>query len=235
MRIVCLQHADYEGPGAIQKWAADRGHAIATVIPLFESYPSADGFDMLVVMGGPMSAYDEKTYPWLAAEKRFIAETVAAGRRVFGVCLGSQLLAEALGGHAHPHTVREVGWLPVRLTPTGRYSRALAVLPDSFVAGEWHGDTFDLPEGVKTAASTDACENQAFECCDSRVVGVQFHLEWTPEMLVELVERHGDWLSSLAGQDPNVVTAAEFLAPLPELARGHELLFALLDRMEAIA
>jgi GMP synthase-like glutamine amidotransferase len=235
MRIVCLQHADYEGPGAIGKWAADRGHTMATVIPLFESYPSADEFDMLVVMGGPMGAYDEKAYPWLAAEKRFIAETVAAGRRVFGVCLGSQLLAEALGGRAHPHTVREVGWLPVRLTPTGRYSRALAVLPDSFIAGEWHGDTFDLPEGVKTAASTGACENQAFECCDSRVVGVQFHLEWTPEMLVGLVERHGDWLSAQAGQDSNIATAAEFLAPLPELARGHGLLFALLDRMEAIA
>lgn len=235
MRIVCLQHADYEGPGAIASWVAARGHGLTTVMPVFESYPAVDEFDMLIVMGGPMGAYDDATYPWLATEKRFIAETIEAGHRVFGVCLGSQLVAEALGGKAHPHTLREVGWLPVSLTPTGRYSRALAVLPDTFIAGEWHGDTFDLPEGVKTAASTDACENQAFECSDSRVVGVQFHLEWTPEMLVELVERHSDWLSAEAGADPNVVTAAEFLAPLPELARGHELLYALLDRMEAIA
>lgn len=235
MRIVCLQHADYEGPGAIATWAAVRGHAMATIMPIFESYPLTDDFDMLVVMGGPMAAYDEIGHPWLASEKRFIAEAIDAGRRVFGVCLGSQLVAEALGGKAHPHTLREVGWIPVRLTPTGRYSRALAVLPDEFVVGEWHGDTFDLPEGVKTAASSDACENQAFECRDSRVVGVQFHLEWTPEMLVELVERHGDWLSPEVGADPNVVTASELLAPLPELARGHELLFSLLDRLEAIA
>jgi GMP synthase-like glutamine amidotransferase len=235
MRVVCLQHADYEGPGAIARWVADRGHSMATVMPIFESYPSLDDFDMLIVMGGPMGAYEEATYPWLAAEKRFIAEAIEAGRRVFGVCLGSQLVAEAIGGKAHPHTAREVGWLPVTLTPEGRYSRALAVLPDTFVVGEWHGDTFDLPEGVKTAASSAICANQAFECRDSLVVGVQFHLEWTPEMLVELVERHGEWLSQEVGADPNVVTAAEFLSPLPELARGHELLFALLDRMEAIA
>jgi GMP synthase-like glutamine amidotransferase len=235
MRIVCLQHADYEGPGAIAAWVAARGHSLTTIMPVFESYPAPDEFDMLVVLGGPMGAYDEARYPWLAAEKRFIADAIDAGCRVFGVCLGSQLIAEALGGTAHPHTLREVGWPTVRLTPTGRYSRALAVLPDTFVAGEWHGDTFDLPEGVKTAASTDACANQAFECRDSRVVGVQFHLEWTPEMLVELVDRHGDWLSPSAGADPNVVTSAEFLAPLPELARGHELLYALLDRLGAIA
>jgi GMP synthase-like glutamine amidotransferase len=235
MRIVVLQHADYEGPGAIASWATDRGHAMTTVIPLFESYPSADDFEMLVVMGGPMGARDDATYPWLTSEKLFIAEAIAAGRRVFGICLGSQLLAEALGGRAHPNPVREVGWFPVRLTPTGRYSRALAVLPDEFVAGQWHGDTLDLPEGVKTAASSDVCENQAFECCDSRVVGVQFHLEWTPDALVELVERHGDWLSAETGADPSVVTASEFLKPLPELARGHELLYALLDRMEDIA
>jgi GMP synthase-like glutamine amidotransferase len=235
MRIVCLQHADYEGPGAIATWVADRGHTMTTVIPLFETYPAMGEFDMLVVMGGPMGAYEEARHPWLASEKRFIAEAATEGRRVFGVCLGSQIVAEALGGRAHPHATREVGWLPVSLTPTGRYSRALAVLPDTFVAGQWHGDTFDLPDGVKTAASSDACENQAFECCDSRVVGVQFHLEWTPEQLVELVERHGDWLSAESGADPNVVTASELLAPLPELARGHDLLYALLDRMEAIA
>lgn len=235
MRVVCLQHADYEGPGEIGTWARERGHSLKAVIPLLERYPAAGSFEMLVVMGGPMGAYEEPAYPWLVSEKRFIAEAIAAGRRVFGVCLGSQLVAEALGGHAHAHTVREVGWPEVRLTTAGRYSRVFSVLPETFVAGEWHGDTFDLPEGVRATASTDACEDQAFEACDGRVVGVQFHLEWTPQMLVDLVARHADWLASEPGESPTVVTAAEFLSSLPELARGHELLFRLLDRLEAIA
>jgi GMP synthase-like glutamine amidotransferase len=235
MRVVCLQHADYEGPGEIETWARERGHSLQAVIPLLERYPAADGFEMLVVMGGPMGAYEEASYPWLVSEKRFIADAIAAGRRVLGVCLGSQLVAEALGGRAHAHTLREVGWLTARLTIAGRYSRVFSVLPETFVVGEWHGDTFDLPEGMSPTVSTDACQNQAFEACGGRVVGVQFHLEWTPEMLVDLVARHGDWLAPEAGGGPTVATAAEFLTSLPELARGNELLFRLLDKLEAIA
>jgi len=232
MRIVCLQHVDYEGPDRIADWAAARGHTIEPVVPLFERYPGLDSFDFLVVMGGPMGAYEEQRYPWLAAEKRFIADAVAAGKRVFGVCLGSQLLAEALGGRAHPHTVREVGWIPARLTTTGTYSHAFEDFPETFVVGQWHGDTFDLPEGVKSCAETDACANQAFEYAGGRVVGVQFHLEWTPETLVTLVEHHGDWLADAAGD--GVTTADEFLSGVSHLVRGQDLLFALLDRIEAI-
>jgi GMP synthase-like glutamine amidotransferase len=235
MRIVCLQHIDYEGPDKIADWASERDHSMDIVLPLFEAFPDPADFDMLVVLGGPMGAYEESTYPWLAAEKRFIRSAVDAGLRVFGVCLGCQLVAEAIGGRAHAHTVREVGWFPARITTTGRYGRSLAVLPDTFLAGEWHGDTFDLPDGVSTSVVTDACDNQAFEYGHGRVVGVQFHLEWTPETLVGLVRRHGDWLATEPGSDPNLMTADEFLSQLPALARGHELLYALLDRMEALA
>jgi GMP synthase-like glutamine amidotransferase len=235
LRIVCLQHIDYEGPEKIGDWAAERGHTLETIVPLFEDFPDPADFEMLVVLGGPMGAYEETAYPWLAAEKRFIAQAIEAGRRVLGVCLGCQLVAEAIGGRAHPHTVREVGWFPVRLTTTGRYGRSLSVLPDTFVAGLWHGDTYDLPEGVQSSAVTDASDDQAFEHAHGRVVGLQFHLEWTPEALVGLVQRHGDWLAAEPGAEPTIATASELLAQLPALARGHELLYALLDRMEALA
>lgn len=235
MRIVCLQHIDYEGPEMVGRWAAERGHELTSVVPMFELFPDTASFDMLVVLGGPMGAYEQAAYPWLAAEKAFIADAVAAGRRVLGICLGSQLLAEALGGRAHPHTVREVGWIPVRLTATGTYSRVLSALPEEFVAGEWHGDTFELPEGVKSAAESDYCANQAFEVAGGRVVGVQFHLEWTTEALLGLVERHGDWLAGATGEEANIETKAEFLGALPELARGNGYLYAVLDRLEAIA
>ncbi|HEY5506994.1 MAG TPA: type 1 glutamine amidotransferase [Coriobacteriia bacterium] len=235
MRIICLQHVDYEGPDKIGDWARERGHTLRTVMPLLEQYPDVSDFDFLVVMGGPMGAYEDATYPWLAAEKRFIARAIEAGRSVFGVCLGCQLVAEAIGGRAHPHDVREVGWLPVTLTPTGQFARALGTLPERFVAGEWHGDTYDLPDHMRSAAVTDTCGDQAFELEGGRVVGVQFHLEWTPETLVELVERHGDWLAAAGEGTPSVQTAHELLTDLPALARGHELLYALLDRMAVIA
>jgi len=235
MRIVVLQHVDYEGPDKIGDWARERGHTLATVVPLFESFPDPGDFDLLVVMGGPMGAYEDASYPWLTAEKRFISDSIAAGRSVFGVCLGCQLVAEAIGGRAHPAGVREVGWIEVRLTPTGQYARILGALPETFVAGQWHGDTFDLPEGVRSAAVSDTCANQAFELAGGRVVGVQFHLEWTPETLVELAARHGDWLARPGEGTASVQTAHELLEQLPALARGHELLYALLDRMAVIA
>ena len=235
MRSVCLQHAEYEGPDKIEDWASERGHSLVTVVPLFESFPDPEEFDFLVVMGGPMGAYDDATYPWLKAEKRFITRTMAAGRKVFGVCLGSQLVAEALGGSAHPHTQREVGWIEIRLTATGKYGRALAVLPETFIAGEWHGDTYELPDDIRTGAVSDTCENQAFETAGGRVVGVQFHLEWTPDTLVELVERHGDWLAAAGEGSATVASATELLGNLTALAHGHELLYDLLDRMAAVA
>jgi GMP synthase-like glutamine amidotransferase len=231
MRIVYLQHGDYEGPEEVAAWAVERGHAFEIVVPLFERYPDPATFDMLVVMGGPMSAYDEAAYPWLAAEKAFIGRAIAAGKRVFGVCLGAQLVAEVLGGRVHAHDVREVGWFVTRLTDTGRASRVLSALPDEFVAGLWHGDTYDLPEGTLTAATTDACANQAFEAVDGRVVGLQSHLEWTQAALEGLVARHGDWL---AEGGPYVSSEEAFLHPGPALARGVAMLYGLLDRFEAV-
>lgn len=231
MRIVCLRHVDHENPEAISVWAAERGHAFQIVMPVFERYPSTDDFDMLVVLGGPMGAYEETAYPWLVAEKRFIRDCVEAGRLVLGVCLGGQLVAEAIGGSVRRADVREVGWFPARLTPAGRASRVLSVLPDEFVVGLWHGDMFELPAGVESAAATEGGPNQAFETADGRVVGVQFHLEWTPEALQVLVDRHRDWLEE---GGPFVQTESEFLHPGAALARGCALLYDLLDRMEAV-
>ena len=231
MLIACLQHAEYEKPEAVAGWAAERGHALETISPLFEEYPDPEGLGMVVVMGGPMGAYEDVAYPWLVAERRFIREAIDAGARVLGVCLGAQLTAMALGGSAHPHTVRELGWFPARLTDAGRASRVLSVLPDEFTVGLWHGDTYDLPAGIETAAVTDACPNQAFEARGGRVVGVQFHLEWTPEALRTLADRHGDWFDE---GGPYVQTEREFTGPGAALATGVELLYRVLDRMEAL-
>jgi GMP synthase-like glutamine amidotransferase len=231
MRVVCLQHVPYETPDAVALWATARGHDMKIVTPIFERYPDVDDFDLLVVMGGPMGAYEDAAFPWLVAEKAFISRAIEAGKLVFGICLGAQLTACALGGSAHPHTIREVGWFPVRLTPFGAASRVLSLVPDGMAVGLWHGDTYDLPAGVVTGAVTEACANQAFETRDGRVVGLQFHLEWSAETLQALADRHGDWFDD---GGPYVQSREEFLNPGDALAGGHAVLFEMLDAMEGL-
>jgi GMP synthase-like glutamine amidotransferase len=229
MRIVCVRHVPFEGPGSISEWAASRGHSMVEVSAPDADYPEPGSFDMLVVLGGPMGAHDVEAYPWLVAEGAFISGAIDAGALVLGVCLGAQLLAHALGGSVHPGTEPEIGWFPVRLTDAGRASRVFAGWPETFTAGHWHGDTFDLAPPLVAAVSSEVTPNQAFEACGGRVVGLQFHLEWTPGTLGELLENCGD---ELAAGGSWVRPASRMLAEA-EYEGPRALLFDLLDRLEA--
>jgi len=227
MRVHVITHVPFEGPAAVGSWARSRGHDLAETASVTEEYPDPEAVDLLVVMGGPMDADDEVASPWLAAEKRFIAVALAGGGNVVGVCLGSQILAEALGGRVKRNLQREIGWYEVRLTVAGRREPLLAAWPDLFVCGHWHGDTFDLPPGAETLASSDACANQLFVAEGGRAVGIQFHLEWDEEGLSALV----------AACDDELVDGGDFIESAEGLLRGvvqhggncRELLYRLLD------
>ena len=134
-------------------------------------------------MGGPMGAYEDDAHPWLADEKRLLREAVEAGHPVWGVCLGAQLLAAALGAHVYPGAEAEVGLLDVELTPAAADDPVFSVLPPTFPALQWHGDTFDLPPGATLLASSPAYANQAFVY--GRAYALQFHLEVSPELAAE--------------------------------------------------
>ena len=133
-----------------------------------------------------MSATDDDALPWLTAEKRLIAEAVRAGTPFWGVCLGVQLLAASLGARVYPGPEPEVGLLPVEITTEGRADPVFANAPDDLVTLQWHGDTFDLPDGAVRLAGSPAYPNQAFRLCAA--YGVQFHLEVSPEMAREWAE-----------------------------------------------
>jgi GMP synthase-like glutamine amidotransferase len=227
MRILCLTHAPFEGPGFIEDWARLRGHVLEQISLADSAPPGADAIDMLVVLGGPMSADDDRRLPWLAAEKRFIGRVVAVGRPVLGICLGAQLLALVLGGTFRRNPEAEVGWFPVRLTAEGRSARVFERWPSEFVAGLWHGDTFELPEGLATAASSEACANQAFVAEDGRAVGLQFHPEWTDRVLRMLVDACGADLTPGTYVQP----VEELLGRPEHLEAGRVMLFDLLDAM----
>ena len=118
MRLHYIQHVPFETPGSILDWAADNGVTLSsTRVHDGDSFPSPGKFDMLVVMGGPMSVDDESDYEWLRDEKSFIRETIHAGKALVGICLGAQLVASVLGSTISRNKYKEIGWYPVRTTP----------------------------------------------------------------------------------------------------------------------
>jgi GMP synthase-like glutamine amidotransferase len=181
MRIHCLQHADSEGLANIMPWLAGRGHKVTcTQLHKNGKLPPMSSFDWLIIMGGPMNADEEQKYRWLKTEKSFIKDSVKSGKIVLGVCLGAQLIARCLGAKVKKNRHKEIGWHKVWLTPAGKKSILFRGFPVSFTPIHWHGDTFALPRGIKSLASSAACKNQAFEN-SGRVFAVQFHIEYSPK------------------------------------------------------
>jgi len=177
MRVHVLQHVPFEGLGSIEAWLLHRGASISHT-RFFESaeLPPLTDIDFVIALGGPMSVNDEKQLPWLHDEKRFVAEAIASNKAVLGICLGAQLIASALGARVYPGPEKEIGWFPVFAEPpmSGTF-----VFPGNTEVFHWHGETFDLPSGAFHLASSAACRNQAFQI-GARVIGLQFHLETTP-------------------------------------------------------
>ena len=180
-RLLALQHIECEPPAAYEDELRARGLELARVeLDEGDDLPDWRGFEAIVVMGGPMGAYDERDHPWLTAEKRLLREAVAADVPVWGVCLGAQLLASALGARVYAGEKPEVGVLPVNLTPAASYDPVFANAPDSFPTLQWHRDAFELPPGATLLASSRIYPNQAFRV--GRSYGLQFHLEVSLEL-----------------------------------------------------
>ena len=181
-----LQHVPFEGLGSIDYWLQSM-RAGVTATRLFEdpALPDVDDLDLLVIMGGPMSVNDEQEFPWLAAEKEFISKAIEKGKAVIGICLGAQLIANALGAAVYPNREKEIGWFPVTAEPVSD-TEDVFTFPQELLAFHWHGETFDLPEGATRLVRSAACENQAFQL-GKRVIGLQFHLETTPAGARDLV------------------------------------------------
>jgi GMP synthase-like glutamine amidotransferase len=188
LRIHYLQHVPFEHPAGIATWARQRGHLLAGCrLYRGQPLPSLRDLDWLVIMGGPMSVHDERAYPWLVEEKRLIERAIKAGKRVLGVCLGAQLVADVLGARVYRNRHKEIGWFPVHLTGQATSSNLLVGFPQTFPAFHWHGETFDIPAGARHLAKSEACRNQAFEL-GGRVLGLQFHLEVTLASLRALIK-----------------------------------------------
>jgi GMP synthase-like glutamine amidotransferase len=183
-----LQHVPFEGLGSIGAWLRTSGAEVtATRFHEEASLPDVRTLDLVIAMGGAMSVNDEPRLPWLAAERQFVAAAIDRGVAVLGICLGAQLIARASGARVYPNAEREVGWWPI----TG--TSETADVPDWARKGaintvfHWHGETFDLPRGAVRLARSEGCEQQAFQI-GRHVIGIQFHLETTPDLVDGLIE-----------------------------------------------
>lgn len=185
MRAHCFQHVPFEGLGSIKPWLDANGYGL-TCTRFFESadLPEPGNVDLLVILGGPMSVNDEEIFPWLAPEKQFVREFIASGKPVLGICLGAQLLANAMGAAVFPNPVKEIGWFPVRAA--NAVGASVFRFPPSETVFHWHGETFDLPSGAIRLAESERCKNQAFQL-GKRAIGLQFHLETTPQSANDIV------------------------------------------------
>ena len=188
MKIHWLQHVAFEGLGSIAGWAAQNGCPV-TGSRMFaaDALPPVANLDMLVIMGGPMSVNDEVLHPWLVGEKRLINQVIQAGKMVLGICLGAQLVASVAGARVYPADHQEIGWFAVEKTRAAEEAAVGHALADKAEVFHWHGETFDLPDGGVHLARSRVCENQAF-AMGQRIVGLQYHLETTPESVSTLIQ-----------------------------------------------
>jgi GMP synthase-like glutamine amidotransferase len=229
MRVHYLQHVPFEGLAAIATYMDANGHEVSrSRLYCNESLPPLQGLDWLIIMGGPMSIHDGEEFPWLIEEKRFIREAIESGKLVLGICLGAQLIADALGAEVYYSGHREIGWFPVSRAPEAATTWLGRAFPEQAEVFHWHGDTFDIPEGAVRLAESTACANQGF-LYGNRALALQFHLETTPLSASALIENCGNELDNTRF----VQSEQEILAEPARFEALNTILFDLLTTLES--
>ena len=191
MKVHFVEHVLFEYPGYLVDWATAQGHSISyTKLYETKQFPETAMFDLLVILGGPMGVYEEAIFPWLKEEKIFIQKAIAADKKVLGICLGSQLIAEVLGSKVYPHQLKEIGWWPIEKVQN---HCLIEQLPQHMTVFHWHGDTFDLPNGAVHLFRSAGCEQQGF-IVGKNVAGLQFHMEVKEDLLLGMTAHERDEL-----------------------------------------
>jgi GMP synthase-like glutamine amidotransferase len=199
MRFHCLLHSHLGGEIYLPVWAESKGFEWkSTIVSAVTELPEPAELDCMVVLGGPMSAWEDDKHPWLTAEKRLLEELIRLGKPILGICLGAQLLADVLGARTFAGAHKEIGWQPVEATAESRSHPVGGVLPEVFETFLWHGDSFDIPQGAAHIARSGAFESQAFAW--NRVLALQFHLEVRP-----------DWVRRIVARDAGELKASEYV------------------------
>jgi GMP synthase-like glutamine amidotransferase len=196
--ILVFQHDSLEDLGFFAEILEKLGADFRPVRLFYGELPTEDWdrLTALLVLGGPMSACEEETYPFLRWEKTIIRAAIDDQVPVLGIGLGAQLIAAAMGSGVYAGRVTEVGWYPISITPHGHVDSLLGYLPERPIVFQWHRDGFDLPSGALRLASSVYFENQAFRI-GRTVYGLQFHLEVTPSMIERWLDERSKKLAAI--------------------------------------
>lgn len=202
-KIMVFQHVAYEILGTLNPLLKDAGFRIKYVNfgrhPQME--PSLEGYDGLIILGGPMNVDQHHQHPHLSYEVRVIKHAIKKDIPILGICLGAQLIAKALGARVYPNTEKEIGWYPLSLTEAGKKDPVLGSFQETEKIFQWHGDTFEIPESAILLASSPLCTHQAFRYQD-KIYALQFHLEVDQAMIERWlnVPAHKEEIKSLGGK-----------------------------------
>jgi GMP synthase (glutamine-hydrolysing) len=188
MKIHYLQHAPFEKLDAIKEWVAQKGYDLScTHTYRSDPLPALNDFDFLIIMGGPQNLNEIEQYPYLAIEIELVKQAIQAKKLVLGICLGAQMIGEALGAKTQPSPNKEVGVFPVALTSAALSDPMLKSFPQQFDALHWHYYMPGLPQGAELLAYSAGCPNQMFRYGE-HVYAVQFHMEMTSSNVSSLIE-----------------------------------------------
>jgi len=232
MKIHFIIHEKYEGPAAFLSWANKRKYQVSSSkIYLEETLPSDSKFiDLIIVLGGPQcpaTTTQECHYFNADEEVAFINACIDSGKAVVGVCLGAQLIGEALGATFEKSPQKEIGYFPITLTESGKQDPKLSHFNEKELVGHWHNDMPGLTSTSKVLATSTGCPRQIVEY-SHLVYGFQCHLEFTTESIVELIENSNDEFNAIEHhnqvQDPESITATSNYAM-------NALLFEFMDKL----
>jgi GMP synthase-like glutamine amidotransferase len=191
MKFTIFQHVPYESPGHILEWIKKNGHSIGFVnFYDHPALPEIKNTDALIVMGGPMNIHDDEEYSFLADERNFLKQFILSGKKVLGICLGAQMVADAMGAKVMKNEHREIGWFQVNVQQENLPINFQDIFPNAFATFHWHGDTFDLPDNVNGFVHSEATQNQGF--IHHNLAAFQFHPEMTLAGIKELVQHNAE-------------------------------------------